>query len=227
MVEMASLSDSRPEISGILMNFEKELIRLAATDSFRLAEKLIYQNQKSSISQAIIIPQRTIQELIRILQELELEVEIILGSNQILFDLGNTQVISRLIDGQYPDYQQIIPKSFETQVILNRNELINNIRIASLFSGKVNNIKVSIQPKESLIEISAKDIDIGENKSQIEAKIEGKEVEATFNYRYLLDGLNNIFSDKVVLGLNSASNPVIIRPVGDTSYTYLVMPIKA
>jgi DNA polymerase-3 subunit beta len=226
VVEMASSSESRPEISGIYMKFNKDLIKLAATDSFRLAEKIIHQGQLEGTDKSIIIPQRTIQELIRILGEKETEVEIVLSSNQILFDLGYAQVISRLIEGQYPDYQQIIPKDFKTQVILNRNELINSIKIASLFSGKINDIKISVQPKKSLIEILAKDIDIGENKSQIEAKIEGKEVEIAFNYRYILDGLNNIFSDKVVLGLNNSSNPVVIRPVGDTSYIYLVMPIK-
>lgn len=227
VVEMTSLSESRPEISGILMKFDTNLIRLVATDSFRLAEKTITKTQLEPINQSIIIPQRTIQELIRILGEKEAEVEIILGGNQILFDLGYSQIISRLIEGQYPDYQQIIPKDFQTQVVLNRQELINSIRIASLFSGKVNDVKISIQPKKSCLEILSKDIDIGENKSQLEAKIEGQEVEITFNYRYILDGLNNIFSDKVILGLNTSSSPVIIRPVGDTSYIYLVMPIKA
>ena len=248
VAEMAAISEVRPEISGVFVKIEKDLIKFAATDSFRLAEKIIYQNKLvsaraglvsakdglESLNHSLIIPQRTILELVRILGEKDLlgakedqEVEVILGGNQILFDLGYSQVVSRLIEGQYPDYQQIIPKNLEIQATLNRNELINGIKIASLFSGKVNNIKLSIQPKKSLIEISAKDTDIGENKSQLNAKIEGKEVEITFNYRYLLDGLNNIFSDKVILGLNSASNPVVIKPVGDTSYTYLVMPIKA
>ena len=99
--------------------------------------------------------------------------------------------------------------------------------MASLFSGKVNNVQFFIRSKPALIEIFAKDIDVGENKSQIEAKIEGKEIEIVFNCRYILDGLNNIMSDKVILGLNNNSSPVIIKPVGDASYTYLVMPIKA
>jgi len=234
VVEMVSFSESRPEISGVYMKFDKNTIKLAATDSFRLAEKNIeIKNNQQIKGQSIIIPQRTIQELIRILGEKELsankegqEVEIILSGNQVLFDLEEAQVISRLIEGQYPDYQQIIPDSFQTQAIINREELINNIKIASLFSGKINNIKLAINSKKSLIEITAKDVDIGENKSQIETKINGKDIEIIFNYRYLLDGLNNIFSDKIILGLNTNANPIVIRPVGDTSYTYLVMPIK-
>ena len=235
VVEMTSLSESRPEISGIFMKFSSsnnksnnDLIKLAATDSFRLAEKNLEINSDSKIlkTQSIIIPQRTVQEINRILGEEETEVEIILSNNQILFDLGYAQIISRLIDGQYPDYQQIIPNNFLTEVIVNRSELINNIKVASLFSGKINDIKVLINPQKSFLEIIAKDADIGENKSKVDADIQGKEVEVIFNYKYLLDGLNNIFSDKVVLGLNDESKPVVVRPVGDISYTYVIMPIK-
>ena len=231
VVDMASVSESRPEISGVYMYFNKNSIRLAATDSFRLAEKNLEINSNSSKDnklgdQSVIVPQRTVQELIRILGEKEVSVDIILSGNQILFDLGYSQVISRLIEGQYPDYQQIIPDKTATQIVVNRGELINNIKIASLFSGKINDIKFLVSPKKSLIEISSKDADIGENKSKIEGKIEGKETAIIFNYRYLLDGLNNILSDKIVIGLNDDSKPVVIRPVGDPSYAYVVMPIK-
>jgi len=225
---MVSFSESRPEISGIYIKFDKNLIKLAATDSFRLAEKNIEtKNNQNSRGQMIIVPQRTIQELIRILTDKEEEIEIVLSTSQILFDLDDCQIISRLIDGQYPDYQQIIPVNFKTEVIINREDLISNIKVASIFSGKINNVKLIINPKKSLLEIVAKDVDIGENKSQIEARIDGQEVETVFNYRYLLDGLNNILSDKVSLGFNESDKPMVIRPVGDTSYTYLVMPIKA
>jgi len=228
VVEMASLSESRPEISGIYMKFNKGNIKLAATDSFRLAEKNLEvdSNLNTSKTQSIIIPQRTVQEINRILGEEETEVEIVLSGSQVLFNLGYAQIISRLIEGQYPDYQQIIPNDFQTQVIVNRSELINNIKVASLFSGKINDIKISVNPKKSFLEISAKDVDIGENKSKVEAEINGKQVEIIFNHKYLLDGLNNIYSDKVILGLNEESKPVVVRPVGDTSYTYVVMPIK-
>lgn len=231
VVEMAAISEIRPEISGICLNFNKDLIKLAATDSFRLAEKSIEikvnQEEKKKVNnEYIIIPQRTVQEIIRILGEDDVDIKMILSNNQVLFDLDYCQIISRLIEGQYPDYQQIIPKNFSTQVVVNRRDLINNIRIASLFSSKINDVKVSINPKRSIIEISSKDIDLGENKSKIEAKVDGKAVDIIFNHRYLLDGLNNILSDKVVLGLNSSSNPVVVRPVGDSSYTYVIMPIK-
>jgi len=229
VVEMASFSESRPEISGIFMNLDatdsKSLIKLVATDSFRLAEKII-ENKSKNHNHSLIIPQRTIQELIRVLSEEEAELEVILGSSQILFNLGFCQIISRLIEGQYPDYQQIIPKDSKTQVIINREQLINAVRIASLFSSKINDIKLNILPEKSALEVSAKDIDLGEDRSQIKAEINGPGLEVAFNYRYVLDGLNNILSDKVIFSFNTGSNPATIRPVGDKTYTYMIMPIK-
>lgn len=235
VVEMAAFSESRPEISGVYMKFDvstnqtgKNLIQLAATDSFRLAEKNIQEvNLRLTENKSIIIPKRTILELIRILGEEEKEeVSIVLDENQILFDLNNVQLISRLIDGQYPDYPQIIPKDFQTQLTVNREELIKNIKIASFFSGKTNEVKLIIQPEKSSMTIFAQDIDLGQNRSQLEAKINGRPIEISFNYQYLLDGLNNIFSDKVIFSISKESAKTVIRPVGDTSYLYLVMPIK-
>ena len=226
VVNMVSFSESKLEISGVYMEFNNKSIKLAATDSFRLAEKNIEINNGKLNEQFIIIPQKTVQELIRVLGEDNLDVNVVLSHNQILFDLGDTQIISRLIDGQYPDYKQIIPDEFQTEIIVDKAELISNIKIASLFSEKNNNINFSVKPDKSIIEISAKSSEVGENISQIEAKIEGKELDIVLNSCYLLDGLNNIFSDKVIIKLNADNKPVIIRPFGDVSYTYLIMPIK-
>lgn len=228
VVEMASLSESRPQISGVYIKFDKNLIKLVATDTFRLAEKNIeIKNNQFLKGQAVIVPQRTIQEVIRILSDKESEVEIILSTGQILFNMDDVQVISRLIEGKYPEYQQIIPPDFKTEVITNKEELVNNIKLASLFSGRINNVKLAVIPQKSILEITAKDVDIGENNSQMEAKITGEAIEVVFNYHYLIGGLNNIFSDKVILRLNTKTSPIVIRPIGDNSYTYLVMPLSA
>ena len=226
VVEMAAFSESRPEISGIYLNFDKSQIKFVATDSFRLAEKVIGSKNKFN-NQSIIVPQRTITELIRVISDEEVNnVKIILGNNQILFDLDYCQIISRLIEGRYPDYQQIIPKESKTQATINKEELLNAVRIASLFSSKINDVKFVINPAKKQIEISAKDVDLGEDKSSLKADIRGPGLEIAFNYRYVLDGLNNILSDKVVFNLNSNAAPVVARPVGDKSYTYMIMPIK-
>lgn len=225
VVGAASLSESRPEISGIFLKFEKRELRLAATDSFRLAEKIVSDpNRKSEEIKALIVPQRTIQEVIRILGEKSGETKVCLGDGQILFDGGEVQVISRLIDGQYPDYQQIIPREFSSQALIDRNDLLSVIRAAAVFSNKNNNIRFYLNDNE--LEVLAQDVDLGENKSQIKAQVKGKKIEVNFNYRYLLDGLANINTKQVFLGLISDSNPAVLKPVGDESYIYLVMPIK-
>ncbi len=159
------------------------------------------------------------------------EVKLVLGDNQILFELNDVQLVSRLIDGQYPDYQQIIPKGYDTKVVLQREEFINNIRIASIFSSRINDIKIIVRPDK--IEILSQDADLGENKSHLAAKVEGKNIEISFNYRYLMDGLVGLGTKQVFLGLNQEvagasqkSNPAVIKPVGEEGFLYVVMPIK-
>jgi len=226
VVGSTSLSESRPEITGVLFRFEKKELKLAATDSFRLAEKVIFEiNKKSDIIKSLIVPQKTIQEIARILGEKNGETKICLGASQILFDSGDVQVISRLIDGQYPDYQQIIPKEFSSQAIIERGELLNVIRAAAVFSNKTNTIKFSLGDGE--IEVLSQDADLGENKSKLAAETKGKKLVIDFNYRYLLDGLGNINTKQIFLGLISDASPAVMKPVGDESYVYLVMPIRA
>jgi len=224
VVSSAAISELRPEISGILFSFNKNNLKLVATDSFRLAEKIIFINTKNELNKLLIIPQRTIQELIRILTEKDGLVKIISDGSQIMFELKDIQLISRLIDGQYPDYQQIIPNNFTTEAILEREQLLNIVRIASLFSSKINDIKFLLQSGK--LEVLSEDQDLGENRSQLAGKIKGKNLEVVFNYRYLLDGLTNINTKEIFLGLNTDAGPAAIKPVGEDNYLYIVMPIK-
>lgn len=228
VVNFTSLSDIRPEISGILINIDSKEIKVVATDSFRLGEKIIFKKEKNGFKKSIIIPLRTTQELIRILSEQDKEdmVEISIEQNQILFKTPDTQLVSRLIEGTYPNYEQLISKQFETNLILDRNEFLNAVKITSLFSSKINDLRLKIIPKKDLIEVFAQDVEVGENTSHLKGEIRGKELEIIFNYKYLLDGLNNISSEKVMLGLNGEVNPGVIKPVGDPSYVYVIMPIK-
>lgn len=226
LINFVSLSDIRPEISGVLMNINSEKIKFVATDSFRLGEKTIKNQNK--IKKSVIIPLKTVQELIRILGEQDKEeiVEISIEQNQILFKLPDTQIVSRLIEGTYPNYGQLISNQFESSLILDKSEFLNAVKVTSLFSSKINDLRLKIVPKRSTVEIFAQNTNIGENISQVKGEIKGKEIEIIFNHKYLLDGLNNIDSDKVMLGLNGEASPGIIKPVGDSSYVYVIMPIK-
>lgn len=225
VIGLSSLSESRPEITGVFLKINKKDIKMVATDSFRLGEKVVFDIEKQDENtHSLIIPQRTAQELVRILSEDSGQLSVIVENNQVFFNFGDTQIISRLIDGQYPDYQQIIPKNFNISAIVDREEILNNIKIAGLFSSKSSIIKIVLQANK--FEILSQDSDLGENKSQVEAEIKGGPISINLNYRFLIDGLNNIKTKKIFLGFNSDSTPVIIKPVSEDNYLYLIMPIK-
>lgn len=227
IVNFTSLSDIRPEISGVFININSKEIKFVATDSFRLGEKTIYLKENKN-KKSVIIPFKTTQELIKNLSEYNNDeiVELSIEQNQILFKTPDTQIISRLIEGTYPNYEQLISERYDTNIILNRNDFYNTVKIASLFSSKINDIRLRIIPKKSLVEIFAQNVEIGEHSSELTGEITGKELEIIFNYKYLLDGLNNINSEKILLGLNGEVSPGILKPVGDSSYVYVIMPIK-
>ncbi len=231
VIGAAAISEIRPEISGVLFDFNKNYLKLVGTDSFRLAEKSLFN--KNNFQQPIIVPQKTIQEVIKILSEKngggekEQFLELFLAPGQIMFDFGHIQLVSRLIDGQFPDYQQIIPNSFRAKAILNKEEINQIIKVISLFSGKINDIKFIVNSSKNTVNVFAQNREIGENNAQIEGEIEGKDLEVAYNWRYLLDGLNNIPTKKVFWGFNDESLPSVLKPVGDEGYVYVVMPIKA
>ena len=234
IIDISSTSQTRPEISGVYFLFSKNLIKIVATDSFRLAEKVISLEKAVKKDYSFILPQKTAREIINILEEKDGILKIYFSPNQILFEFPmkeaphpQIQIISRLIEGEYPNYQDIIPKKFKTRVILKRDEFLSQIKTASLFSGKINEIKFTINTTNKEVEIFAKDQNIGESKSTITAKIEGDSTGVSFNYKFLTDGLLKIKSSEIAFDLSKEEGPCILRPIGDASYIYVVMPIKS
>lgn len=236
VVDIASYSTTRPEISGVYFLFQKNLITMVATDSFRLGEKKLYlESPVNNLSQdyALILPQRAAKEIVNIFGEKEGDLKIYFSPNQVLFEtpLPETshpqiQLISRLIEGEFPNYQEIIPKKYNTQITLQRNEFINQVKLASLFSGKISEIRLKTNPKQNRVELFSQNPDLGEYQSFLTGGIEGKLAEISFNYRFLLDGLLGIKSSEITLELTNSEGPGVLRPKGDQSYLYLVMPIK-
>jgi DNA polymerase III subunit beta len=236
LVDISVPSTTRPEISGVYFNFKKDLVTTAATDSFRLGEKIISLKGKSFLSKeySLIIPQKTIKEVINIFGEKEGEIKIYFSPNQIMFESlmqetnhEDVQIISRLIEGEYPNYKEIIPKKFTTQLTINKEDFINQIKSAALFSGKVNEIKLKVNSVKKEVDVLSQSIDIGDYKSSIPVKAKGEDATVSFNHKFLLDGLLNIKSSEIILDLNGDSGPGVLRPVGDDTYLYVVMPIKA
>ena len=224
----AAYDETRPEISGVLMKITEKEIRLVATDSYRLAEKIIKVEKKQVGEIETILPTRTLQELIRILGVTAVEnLDIYLAENQALFCLDEIEIISRAIEGSYPDYQQIIPKECKTKVVANKEELVKTIKTTSLFSRSgVNDVTLKIFPDKKEMVISAVNAQLGENVSRLKVAIEGGENEIVFNHRYLLDGLQNINSEKVVIEIINNTNPGVIKPEEGEGYLYIIMPIK-
>ena len=221
-------SDLRPEISGVLLLGEINVLKLVATDSFRLAEVRISGQQfKNNLGGGFkfTIPLKTAQELTRILKD-EGEASFYTEKNQFLFKTEDATLTSRLIEGSFPDYEAIIPKEIDTEVLVSRNELSGALKLSGAFASRTYDVRLKLKDKK-VLEIYSSDNAVGENNYLIPAKINGPETEAVFNWRYLLDGLKGGSTEQVFLGLNGSERPAVIKNPEDESYLYILMPIKA
>lgn len=225
VINSVSLSDLKPELTGIYFNFNNNILKIAATDSFRLSEKSIYLDNKLIDEESFILPLKTSQELNRLLKDDNEEIVLNIDKNQIIFEFNNIQLFSKLIDGQYPDYSQIIPKKFKTTIIVNKKDFLNTLKVASIFCGKANDVKISVINNN--IEVVSKDLEKGENINKIKADIDGPEIDIVFNYRYLIDGLNNIEGENIILNFNERNTPVLILNQKNNNHIYLIMPIRS
>lgn len=220
----ASFSETQPEISGIFVTFEGKTLTLAATDRYRLAEARVDLDGDVSSPRQIIIPHRAVNEIARIAEDGP--VEIYLGEGQIFVKTDSTELISRLIEGQYPDYKQIIPKSFSTESEVAKADIVQGVKAASLFASENNNISFEINPQGKEVLIKSQSAQIGNSEISVGSDIIGQKNSIVFNYRYLLDCLNNLPDEKVKLQIINGSSPAQIMPIGRDNYLYIVMPIK-
>lgn len=230
VINCAQFSEIRPEISGIFFDFQLTVLKLAATDSFRLAEKSIYSNQFSTNFNRgfkVIVPIKTVQEIIRIFPN-DNYINIYIDPNQIDFKNENLELISRIIEGEYPDYEQIIPKEGEMEININKNNFINALKLVSNFSSRINDIKFKIGDGKKVLKIYSANQYLGENNYFIPVKSKGKDFgEIKFNWRYLLDGLKNMDSETINFTVSSDIKPAVIKSPDDNSYFYILMPIKS
>ena len=222
----AATSDLKPELAGVFLSVQPTTLTLAATDSFRLAEERISDGVISSGAVECIIPFRTAQEVVRSLsQSRGEEVSIILGERQAVFEWDDARILSRLVDGTYPPYQAIIPTSFETTILVPRGELAAKIRLAAVFSSRLNDVTLQFSPTE--LEVSTTNTETGSTSARLSVKGRGSSGTAMFNYRYLADGLEVAGGESVVLNINGTSGPTLVQNPSDASFRYLVMPIRS
>lgn len=233
IVDIAVPSLARPAISGVYLSFQGNLLKMVATDSFRLGEKKLYLKEPLEQEFSLILPQRAVKEIINIFGEREEEIKVYLAENQILFEALTRETshpeihfTSKLIEGEYPNYQEIIPQGYKTQIVLARAKFLNQIKTASLFSGKINEVKFSVNPEKGQIEILSQSPEAGDYRSSLLGEIKGEGLELSFNHRFLTDGLSKIKSSEVIFELNGEEGPGVLKPVEDQTYLYIVMPIK-
>lgn len=221
----ASTSAVKPELQSVLLQGEGGKLLVAATDSFRLAEKSIALRSGGSVPQ-LLLPARNAAELMRILDTTNGDVEVYYNENQISTHVDNTYYTSRLIDGTFPNYHQIIPKTFLTEAVVLREDLSASLKSLSVFADKFSQVSLAIDPVKKTVLLSSRNPDVGEQTSSLRATIVGEETTMSFNGRYLADSLQAITGESVRLHANGAGKPMLIKDAVDESFFYLAMPMN-
>lgn len=225
VVFAGALSDIKPEISAIYMYPDNDSLVFVATDSFRLAEKKVKVKQIPDFS-PLLLPLRNIPDIIRTLQEVDGEITIIISEHQAAFIAGSTYLTTRLINGVFPDYRQIIPKEIMTSVTVLKNDLQQALRVSNIFSDKFNQITLSVNPSMKECILYSKNTDVGEQKSVLSAALTGNQVEIALNFKYLHDVFQSLSGDSVAIECAQPNKPIKIHSIGDVSFLYLVMPMS-
>jgi DNA polymerase-3 subunit beta len=224
----AASDEARPILTGVLARFEGDLLTLAAADNYRIAVKTI-PILDAVPETSVVVPARALNELARILADVDDPVDVVLAQarNQILFHLEGIDLISRLIDGQFPNYQQVLPQSHTTRAVLDREELLRAVRPAALIAHESANIvKLQISSNgDPGITVSA-NAEVGDHVGQVEAAVEGDGTTIAFNARYLADVLTNVDAEQFALELNGPLSPGVFKPIGDDRYVHVVMPVR-
>lgn len=222
----AATDDTRPVLSGVLLTGEKQTLTLAATDSYRLAERQIQLNGPVSQPFSVIVPKRTILEIVRLISEAAGDVSVFVGDNQVELLIDETRLVSRLIEGTYPPYQSIVPNEYRTRVTADAGELSSALKTSQLFAREVGNlITLTMAPGQG-VTVQAAGSQTGEATNQFTAITEGDGLTIGFNAKFLLDALAAAKADNLFLEFNGADRPVVVRPANSKGYFSLVMPLK-
>jgi DNA polymerase-3 subunit beta len=229
----ASTDEARPVLMGVLMNVEKDNLTMVAADGFRLSVRKAQLSQPSAHPLNVIIPARALNELARVSSDSEEPIYMVVPKNrgQVLFRVKDVEVVSQLIDGTFPDYQQIIPRSYKSRTLVSTASLLKACKQAEIFAREGSNvarfdIKQSngeMQPSE--VEISATSEETGKNETIVEATVDGGGVLIAFNVKFLREVLEVIKTPNVALETSAANAPGVIKPVGDDKFLHVIMPM--
>lgn len=228
----AALDDARPTLTGVSASFQGDRLTMAATDGFRLSLRSAHIPSLVEEPFSVIIPARALMEVARVISDDTEAIFISLpgGRNQIVFDMDSVLLVSQLIDGNFPDYTPIIPKRRSTRTVVSTADFRKACKTADIFARESSHTaRVSIEPGDEITPafatIAATSTETGDNVAQIDASVEGNPIEIAFNVKYMTDVLNVIDTPQVALETTSAMEPGVIKPVGDSDFIHIIMPM--
>jgi DNA polymerase-3 subunit beta len=229
----AATDETRPVLSGVLVTIENDELTMAAADGFRLAVRTVEVGEPVAEKLSLLVPARTLIELARIIADSDDPVEIAAtpSRNQVMFQYPGLLVVSRLIEGQFPDYQRIIPQSYQTRVVLPVADFLQATKTAAVFSRDNSNIvRLSVAPSgEELVpgrvDVLSSSAEMGDNAGQLDGSVEGEETQIAFNVRYLRDALEAVNSGEVALEITGPTSPGLLKPVAGAGHLHVIMPM--
>ncbi len=224
VVFAASADETRPVLTGVLLQTTGGKLHMAATDSYRLAEKELGSN-KEDVN--LLIPASAMHDLLRVLGDADDEVKVTHDEQQVLFQVGDIELVTRLVDGKYPDYKKLIPENFTTKATLKRADLLNITKVSSLFAREsAGSVTIEVDGTEGKMSIRSVASQLGENTATATAKIEGSG-SITVNSRYLLDALGVMSGENVAFGFNGKLEPTLLSDPASPDYRHVIMPLKS
>ena len=218
-----ALDDAHPALAGVLLESQGNTLSMVATDSFQFAKNTM-TIEKNAPEKRVVVPGKTITEIGRMLEEGEGTASLTFSRTHMKADMGETVLISRLIDGDYIDYKRILPKACKTRVLVDRDALMESVDRAQLVSRDGNNSVLFKIGSENMI-VKAESV-VGKVEDELTAQVMGDGLSIAFNPKFVLNVLKNVEDDKVYLECNSPINPCVIRPVNSEDYFYLVVPMR-
>jgi DNA polymerase-3 subunit beta len=224
IVFAASNDETRPVLTGILLHTLDGKLYMAATDSYRLAEKQLGANKQAT---QLLVPASAMHDLLRVLTDDEDDIQITNDDQQVLFKVADIELVTRLVDGKYPDYRKLIPEAFATQATLKRADLVNVTKVSSLFAREsAGSVTISVDEKDQQLSIRSVASQLGENTATAAAKVTGTG-SITVNSRYVLDALGVMSGEEVMFGFNGKLEPTMLRDPKSPDYQHIVMPLKS
>lgn len=227
VVFSAAADDGRPILTGILTEIKDGKLQLVATDGYRLAHKVV--PCAKDIAFKALVPRRTFEEVVRLISEDEtdqVKISVSEDQNQVVFSFGNTELSSRLIEGQFPAWEKIIPSTPKARIVVDKSEILKAVKLASVFARSEANIVKLQNLSSGKLVLTSEAKEVGQQKKEVEAQIEGEEVQIAFNAKFLADVLSAINTSQVILELSGNLSAALFKPMGEEGLQYIVMPVN-